>query len=1167
MCVCTGFRKMWKCTRRDPARKIHEREDGLFLKALQIRGFKSFARKTVLEFEPGVTIIVGPNGSGKSNIADAVMWVLGEQSPTSLRGSRMEDVIFAGSSSQRPVNMAEVQLVLDNASSDFPLDYSEVTITRNVVRGGDSEYRLNNSSCRLLDIQEMLSDAGVGRALNAVISQGQLEEVLACRPEERRDYIEEAGGLLKYRRRREKALRRLGRMDEELLRLDDVMREVRRQLRPLVRQAGRLEQYQSLSRELSQARLRLDVARLRMMQKEWKEHQDLQSGRQEKIAALDAEISSMTAEVEALEGTEERWRVAEAGQRDALYRLVSLHEQLKARLPVWEEKRKLLEARNARVVDPAELEEVGHLNVAREERRSGVLAGLEEARGREDLCAAETKRLSAALEEVARGAAALEARLELLGTPAAVGGAAAALRAADLAAELERTTAERDRLSGELILLEGEASRREEGVREMRAESRALAARTGELLAHAGSLEVEQAALVTRLDILSRLDTEGWTTLNTSGALLREDPTEGALGGMLVNSLKIDRRYERAIMGFLGPWAFGLLARDAGAIRTAIRYLKERRLGQSLFLLQSRGGPVPEAAEPTVVPEGSVRARDLVEAPGRFAGALDALLDGVFVVDGIEEAFDLAGRYPGQVFLSPEGDVVSGGTLVKGGSADVNPVHLELNRTRREELEGSLDRTRRKLESVELDLAGCRAREAGLGGLIEAGAEKALGARAELAERSGQMSAASARLELLTGELEWATAEAGGGAAQPADLRSEEARLEELRARGRSLTDELRLARDAHGAAQSESRSLEAQLAGLDLELEAGRAREEHLRLAVERAAARVVGGAVKGGGDLARLESLHERLIEQVRGAREKVRDGMDSGSAAVRADMAKLRSVREEMLGRKRLHDALREDLHGEDLSRAELKLRVEQLVDGIVDGHKVPLEFALNQYPDELPTPELERAVERLSARMEHIGPVNPEAITERQALEERYDFLKGQLDDIDKSRSQLRRVVREVDREMRDKFVETTEEVDRHFREIFSLLFPKGSAEIRLTDPGDPLNSGVEIYAQPEGKKLRRISLMSGGETSLAALAFFFALFKVRPSPFYFLDEVEAALDDVNLHRFLELVKKFKDESQLILITHQKRSMEIADILYGISMQDDGVSRVVSQKVAG
>jgi len=312
-------------------------------------------------------------------------------------------------------------------------------------------------------------------------------------------------------------------------------------------------------------------------------------------------------------------------------------------------------------------------------------------------------------------------------------------------------------------------------------------------------------------------------------------------------------------------------------------------------------------------------------------------------------------------------------------------------------------------------------------------------------------------------------------------------------------------------------------------------------------------------------LVALHERLAGQCQAARERLREEADAGVGREKEAADGLHRLREEASQKQDEHDTLRDLIHEEDLARAELKVRVEQLVERIVDENKVPLEFALKTYPEEEPTPELEAKLEELTAQLERIGPVNPEAITERESLEQRYDFLKTQMDDIDQARTQLKRVVKQIDREIEQRFTETLEAVDNHFQTIFSGLFPNGSAELRLTDPEDILGSGVEIMAQPEGKKLRRISLLSGGETSMTALAFFFSLFKVRPSPFYFLDEVEAALDDVNLHRFLDLVKEFKDESQLVLITHQKRSMEIADILYGVTMQDDGMSRVVSQRL--
>ena len=1133
----------------------------MYLKALTIRGFKSFARKTVLEFEPGVTVIVGPNGSGKSNIADAVTWVLGEQSPTLLRGNRMEDVIFAGSASQRPVNLAEVELVLDNSGSDFALDYSEVTITRNVVRGGDSEYRLNSSSCRLLDIQEMLSDAGVGRSLNAVIGQGQLDEVLLCRPEERRDYIEEAGGLLKYRRRREKAIRRLARMDDELLRINDVTREVRRQLRPLVRQAGRLEQYQGLAKELSEARLRLDVARLRAMQQEWKQHEDVQRDRRERLEVLDRALAEARARVADLERGDEGWRHDEARLRDALYRLVSVHEQLRALLPVWEEKKKLLDMSMARRVDRRELEEADRRAAAMEKTRSELEGKLEPARQQESELVALADGLTGRHAAVTREVIALEARLQVLH------------------AEREPDDSERLRvLEGELAALTRDQAGLEEDVRhcEKRLEAVALesagieswrgsqAARSDEIIKRVRRLESEQASIVTRLDMLSRLDTERWDVLNSTGALLRDDPTHGGLGGMLINSLRIDRRHEKAVLGFLGPWAYALQARDADSVIDAVRHLKERRLGQSLFFVGA-GESAGQDDDDAHAPIGAVKARDVVDAASPFSEIVGLLLDRVYIAEDMKTAFDLSGAYPDLSFISPDGDVVSRGVLAKGGSVEVGPLHLEMTRTGRDELEGALVECRSGLESAELELSSCRAVEAEMSAKLEDSRRAEVETFAALRRSCELLSGLVARKEAIESEL--AGEPLGRHGSTGIDLPAEEARLAELKAQESELSARSGPARSSASTAADQRKAIESEIALLDRDIEAVKGRQAQLRLWLEGEGP--VAPASDEDHDLASLESLrglHAGLLETVRSQREAVRARIEEGAQRQVGVSAGARALRDEIAASQRQHEELLEQMHSEDLSRAELKIRVEQLVDRIVDEHKVPLEFALAQHLDESPTPELEQSVEELSARMENIGPVNPEAIAERQALEERYDFLRTQLDDIDKSRAQLKRVVREIDREIIDKFKFTVEEVNRHFKEIFSFLFPNGSAEVRLTDPDDPLASGVEVFAQPEGKRLRRMSLLSGGETSLTAIAFFFALFRVRPSPFYFLDEVEAALDDVNLHRFLELVKQFKEESQLVLITHQKRSMEIADVLYGVSMQEDGVSRVVSQRAA-
>jgi chromosome segregation protein len=1142
----------------------------LFLKALTIRGFKSFARKTVLEFQPGVTIIVGPNGSGKSNIADAVMWVLGEQSPTSLRGNRMEDIIFAGSASIKPVNLAEVALTLDNSSSEFPLEYSEITVSRNVVRGGDSEYRLNNNSCRLLDIQELLSDAGVGRSLNSVISQGQLDDVLSCRPEERRDYIEEAGGLLKYRRRREKAVRRLERLEEELVRTGDVMREVRRQLRPLQQQATRLERYRNLNRELSEAQLRLDVGRLRVLQKEWEGHKSVQDERAQKLDTLDEELAAKTRQALELDRGLSEWSTREAGLRGDLYRLVSVHEQLKAMLAAWRETRKVQRTVAKQALDANSIAVLKAENNQMEIKRQEISADADRLKIEEAELSEKVSRLSSRLHEVTREAAVLEARIEVLRSAGGELGVLVPKLLEDRERELADSLEEKDALAGRLAELDDEAAVRLDGVQLLLSDlEQTRAARLHaeeELLA----LEREQAGLVATLELLSRLDTRTWSVANVVASLKRDDPAAGGLGGTLVEGLEIKPGNEKAVISFLGPWIFGVIARDTESILAAMKHLKKRDLGQGLFfryVLESQVRMAGGAA-----PKGTVAARDVVRAPEWFDGALDSLLAGVFIAGDLEGAFTLAERYPDLVFLSPEGDVVSGGSLFKGGSEAVNPAHLEMTASRRAKIEDELDACRARVEEAQLKIAAIDKEAEELEGEAEKARAGWSESRASIARITGIRDSCIARIAALEEVIRWLTGKGGedGTAPESVDIDEMNGRLEELKAEESEASARLVEAERARMDAAGSLAKAETWLARLEADIQSGEEKLGKARKALseagetsEEALFPADDKTVEAEG---RLERVHERLVGLVSGVRERARLELDRGATDSEQAQRTLRTLREEINLLQDKHEELRESMHGEDLSSAELKIRVEQLVERIVDGHQVPLDFAFKQYADEEPSEELEEMVETLASKLEHIGPVNPEAITEREALDERFEFLKDQMEDIEESKVQLRKVVRQIDRQIEDRFKQTLDAVNEHFKEIFSTLFPNGNAELRLTDPDDVLGSGVEIMAQPEGKRLRRISLLSGGETSLTAIAFFFALFKVRPSPFYFLDEVEAALDDVNLHRFLDLVKVYKGESQLILITHQKRSMEIADILYGVTMQDDGVSRVVSQKVA-
>ncbi len=1133
----------------------------MYLKELNLKGFKSFARKTALKFEPGLTIIVGPNGSGKSNIADAVMWVLGEQSPSSLRGSRMEDVIFAGSGVHKPVNCAEVELVLDNSNNNFPFSYLEISISRVVARGGESEYLLNNTPCRLTDIQEILSDAGIGRTLNSVVSQGQLEEVLSMRPEERRRYIEEAGGLLKFRRRREKSNRKLERTEDEILRVKDVLREVKRQIKPLSHQAKRFEAYKELNHQLQQAKLTLLVSRLKEVMRQREELGACLSQKRSRLDSLKEQIEGITRGIASIERDSTDWRLRESSLRDALYRLIAVHERLIAYsekiIVPDEEEPYLLPGELEKLEGELEsLEEkissLGEENIRTNQELESALEAEEEMRKQLFEC---EQRLGA----IARDAAICEGKIE--GLKRAISQRmSGSLNPQDACYEDMDSLCLRERnLSAEYEQLEASACRIQAEIDKTTDELDSLQIKKNELLGKIRETDAKASSLLARLEILAHLNDLRWDFASAASELEKSDPTGGGLSEMLAYYLEIEEGYEAAISGFLGPWLFGMLGKDDDALKRAIEYLKEEGMGKALFFRTQRNasGKIGDIEQPC--PEGLRRARDLVKAPEIFSDALDVLLGDVYMVRDLDEGLRCAEDYPNLVFLTPDADVISGGGLVKGGSNEFSEAFKEISRKRMEEQEELASRYLEKLDLLELELEALSTREADLlteirNLYLELGENNM-----EKATVSSNLAVVRERISLARGEKP----EAGEG------LDLQEERIEELEkalkiALQEKEREEKRAAelQKALEETRAQIRGLEKRIRQIDAETKSLSDRKAEI-LTKLGARDREKESAIR---PLARKVSyLCDRLVNHAASKRRELETAIKNREKTAEDEYRTAADLKRSLELLSREEESLKELLHQDEVADAELKFKINQLSSEIIEGHRISVDVALRQYESDEPVSSLERRIETLASELERLGPVNPVAVNDLEALEERGRFLSEQLEDLVKSKSQLKKIIREIDSEIERKFAETFTLVDEHFRRIFSFLFPGGKAELRLTDPDDPLNTGVEIYAQPEGKKLRRISLLSGGETALTAIAFFFALFEVRPSPFYFLDEVEAALDDVNLNRFLRLVGEFKNKSQLILITHQKRSMEIADVLYGISMQGDGVSRVISQRM--
>jgi len=1164
----------------------------MFLKSLTMKGFKSFADPTVLEFEPGITVVVGPNGSGKSNVVDAVTWVLGAQGPRALRSQKMEDVIFAGTATRPALGRAEVSLTIDNASGRLPVDMAEVTITRTLFRSGDSEYAINGAPCRLLDVQELLSDSGVGRQQHMIIGQGQLDTVLNARPEDRRAIIEEAAGVLKHRRRRERAERRLAATQENLERLGDLVREVRRQIRPLERQAAAARSHTTLAAELRAVRLHLAGSEMAEL-----------TGRHTvaatALAELAAEASTLQRSLTELDEAASVTAAELSSQREvdlasALGRLQGLVERTRGTAGVLRERARglaaaldaaadvdvvsTLEAEGARLdtdletvdgeiagLDP----ELAGLDVTGE-----VLDGDERAHHQEwgdgsDVAAAEDalagararrELLRRALEQGRRELAGLDDRRRALEQ-----------RVASVAATAES-------LEERAAVLEDEAARLAGEVRSA-GKADVDARRIAEVAEHAAR-DAEQARHRTaaRAEALARALQE----LEGAGGREVLAGVSGVVGS-LVDLIEIDPGWEEAFESAAGASVAAVVVDGRAAVRQALELL--HRQGATGALLAARAGDqaarvpagaaLPAGAEPV---RPHVRLRTGVADPAGVGGVLDALIGRSVRVAGWEEAVDLALDRPDLVVVTGDGDrFADSGWRVRSSKGVVTAAAVEEARRRADDAAARADAAAGHL--VEARRLAEEARAAAAAAIRAADRQEA--ARAAVAT---QLAATRDERERLGAEREEMVRAAEEAArridADAGTLTDLEASLADLEA------DVTRAVERAEGAAAaravldrrraelaSRRQALEVRAAGLaerrrvlsQRRAEVERRLEGH---AEERDAAAARRRRLESDGiAIERLEALVDRERQRLEGALAALRIDYRHQVEAVRAGGEQLENLRRRRASTEGRLSEVRERSRVLDLEATEVSLRSEAL--------RETLRRELGSDPAELldaPAPDVPEGLTaaehaaRLAEQLAALGPVNPLALEELSVLEERYRELDTQVADVRAARRELQEVVRVLDDEIMSSFAAAEADVNEHFSALVSMLFPGGTGRLTLTEPDDLLHTGVEVEVRPAGRNVRRVSLLSGGERSLAALAFLFAVFRSRPSPFYLMDEVEAALDDVNLHRFLGLVREFREEAQLIVVSHQKRTMETGDALYGVTMAPGGSSQVVSQKVA-
>ncbi|HEU5427878.1 MAG TPA: chromosome segregation protein SMC, partial [Actinocrinis sp.] len=1157
-------------------------------------------------------------GSGKSNVVDALAWVMGEQGAKSLRGGKMEDVIFAGTAGRPPLGRAEVALTIDNTDGALPIDYTEVTISRIMFRNGGSEYAINGSNCRLLDIQELLSDSGIGREMHVIVGQGQLDAVLQAGPEERRAFIEEAAGVLKHRKRKEKALRKLDAMQANLTRITDLTTELRRQLKPLGRQAEVARRAAVIQADLRDARLRLLADDLTELRTAYEKETADDTAIRELRAQLEREYAESQARETELEHEVQALVPHLAAVQEAWYRLSSLRERLRGTASLAGERVRNLnqlaqgaDANERRGRDPEDMEREAQRIREQEEtiaeeiaEAQRVLADAVRRRGEsENALALEEKRLAAAVRSAA------DRRENLAKLAGRVG--AVKSRSGAAQAEIDRLQEAHDEARGraaavqreyDLLKAEVEGIDGGDGLdAEVEAATEAVATAEDKLTALRAAerdAERERGAMAARKEALEL----GLSRKDGAGALLAATDRLSGLLGSVAAILTVEQGAEAAVAAALGLAADAVAVSSADAAVNAIRLLKTEDKGRAAIIVG--GAPADDRfAEWPALPPYAKYLVDLVTVPGEMRASLRRLLRGMAIVDDLGEASSLVAAHPDLVAVTRDGDVL-GRHIAHGGSSSA-PSLLEVQAAVDEAAEKLLEageRARRLRAELEEATDGQRTAKQTLDALLAqrraADAQKASVAQ-QLGRLGGQARAALSEVERFAKSIETAEGAREKDQQTLADL---ELQHEEAIAAAEALEEGFDLTPDARDE--------------LAAEASAARAAEMEARLAVRTGEERA--RSLAGRADVLDRNARQEREARaraaerQHRASRQaSVAQAVASGARqtlaclevsltragaereAAERDRAEREAALQILRGRVRELagelEKLTDSVHRDEVARAEKRMRIEQLEARALEEFGVTVEALLDEYgPDKLVPPpaallnadnpddprnapvpfvraEQEKRLRQAEKDYTALGKVNPLALEEFAALEERYKFLNEQLEDLKKTRTDLLQVVKEVDERVQQVFAEAYADTAREFEGVFSRLFPGGEGRLYLTDPEDMLTTGIEVEARPPGKKVKRLSLLSGGERSLTAVALLVAIFKARPSPFYVMDEVEAALDDTNLQRLIRIFEELRESSQLIVITHQKRTMEVADALYGVSMRGDGITTVISQKL--
>ena len=1218
----------------------------MHLQSLELLGFKSFADKTLLNFHEGTTAIVGPNGCGKSNVLDAVRWVLGEQSAKSLRGDEMADVIFDGSDTRKPVGVAEVSLTFTDCADELGIDWHDVRVTRRVYRDGNSEYLLNKTSCRLRDIQNLFADTGIGRAAYSMMEQGKIDMILSSRPEDRRAIFEEAAGVTKYKTQKREALRKLEATEANLLRIADIIKEVKRQIGSLQRQAGKARRYQALHDDLrvldthySRKQLEALEAAFAHCQAEITRLGESEDSTRSKIDAgendlaeqrraleeIDAQIASSRSELQSLESEINAHRNRIQFNRQRAEELNELVERSRNDITAAETKR----AQQGKEIQEttALIEKTSEALQAREAELKKLTGLLSELRTEQTAHASKFETLEKAASEIERRIADLGEEISGLkirretteenrrGLDTAVSNIEAARTRIQDEIATVRTTAEN--LQNKLDQCRAAV---QTGGDTLRQHQQLVASMEKELAA----IERGQAEKESRLEILRQLNEEGEGLAQGSQAVLKglhdRSRFEPALAGALVANLDVDQNFIPSIEAALGRNLQAIVLKDAQLAPEIIATLKEKKLGQAALVVpQLAHGIAKEYGKRA--PEKSLGwAIDKVKAPESLTPLVAQLLHNIAIFQNLEDALTARKKHSEIAAVTLDGELVSTEGVIFGGSREASADSL-LERKARisalseecseivkqrdaflkkyndargvlEKATSELEDARRARETAEREKSDCDNRILFLTRELQEGEQKQTQVRSEQTTLARQIQAADERIAKLEDELagEQATLEANQSeqkvlqaARDDGAKREDEAteQLNELR-----LTVATERQRYDHLIAQRQPMSArEAELA----EVIAARRAEItgfEKRLTTQAEESRTAESTIeKQIGQRADLEEALAALTEQRR-ERSTTMHEAESNLRTIRNSLNDLRDSRSneqvrhaelqlkidnltERVSRRyqiNLREFSSDQFAFEKTLRAQLKRRIDRSAGDVTNGSEVAADLpSRSENAIRLTDADLDKLIADLRTQLDNMGPVNLDAVHEYDELEERYKFLESQNSDLTNSRRELLEVIAQINSTTRKLFSETFARVRINFREMFLELFGGGRADLSLLDENDPLNCGIEISAKPPGKQLQSVSLLSGGERSMVAVALLFAIYMVRPSPFCILDEVDAAMDEGNINRFIRVLDRFVEQSQFIIITHNKRTIAKADVLYGVTMEERGVSKLVGIKL--